>query len=147
MMWYSGRSGQIADNVVQDTTGCIGLAQSTDGLVWERLAGDEVGGACLAPNDESWWCFDTMHVGVGDVHVFSSRMVQHNAGLYWMYFFGGDANEAEEGKGLGAAMSIGLALSNDGVHWGRLEGDYASGAILEQRHVNTAPSLSVISCL
>ena len=44
-------------------------------------------------------------------------------------------------------MSIGLALSNDGVHWGRLEGDYASGAILEQRHVNTAPSLSVISCL
>lgn len=133
MMWYSGRSGQIANEVVQETTGCIGLAQSNDGVVWERLAGDETGGSCLAPNDESWWCFDTMHVGVGDVHVFSSRMVQHNAGLYWMYFFGGDANEVEEGEGLGAAMSIGLALSNDGVHWGRVEGDYSSGAILEPR--------------
>ncbi len=134
MMWYSGRSGQITDGVAPDlTTGCVGFAQSKDGLVWERLAGDEAGGSCLAPNDESWWCFDTMHVGVGDVHVLSSKVVQNNQGLYWMYFFGGDANEAETGEGVGAVMSIGVALSNDGVHWGRMEGEHPSGAVLEPR--------------
>lgn len=133
MMWYSGRPEGFRPGVMPIATGCIGLAQSKDGIVWERLAGDELGGACLAPNDESWWCFDTSHVGVGDVHVYSSRMVQNNAGLYWMYFFGGDLNEAEAmpQAGVGAAMSIGVALSNDGVHWGRIEGEHSSGAVLE----------------
>jgi len=135
MMWYSGRSESFAEGVVPIATGCVGLAQSKDGIVWEKLAGDEPGGACLGPNDESWWGFDTSHVGVGDVHVFSSRVVQNNAGLYWMYFFGGDKEENALAPGgtVGAAMSIGVALSNDGVHWGRVEGEHSSGAVLEPR--------------
>jgi hypothetical protein len=48
-----------------------------------------------------------------------------------MYFFGGDANEVEGGGGVGEAMSIGVALSNDGLHWGRVEGEHSSGAVLE----------------
>ena len=48
-----------------------------------------------------------------------------------MYFFGGDANEVEGGGGVGEAMSIGVALSNDGIHWGRVEGEHSSGAVLE----------------
>ena len=28
-------------------------------------------------------------------------------------------------------MSIGVALSNDGIHWGRVEGEHSSGAVLE----------------
>jgi len=30
-------------------------------------------------------------------------------------------------------MSIGVALSNDGVHWGRVEGEHPSGALLVLR--------------
>lgn len=105
--------------------------------MWERLAGDEPGGSCLAPNVEARWGFDTTHVGVGDVHPFS-RMVQNNAGLYWMYYFGGDANVPPEGSPapanvVGTAMSIGVAVSNDGVHWKRVEGDHSSGAVLEPK--------------
>ncbi len=137
MMWYSARSdGFGADqNLVSTPTGRVGLAQSTDGIVWERLAGDESAGSCLAPNDESWWAFDTTHVGVGDVHVRSSDMVQNSMGLYWMYYFGGNAEEQPQPGGAppttGGTMSIGLCLSNDGVHWGRVEGEHPSGALLE----------------
>ena len=86
MMWYSGRSGQIEADAPTSYglggSGCVGHAISKDGLVWERLAGDEVGGSCFGPNDESWWCFDTKHVSVGDVNVLSSQVVQNNMGLY-----------------------------------------------------------------
>ena len=86
MMWYSGRSGQIEADAPTSYglrgSGCVGHAISKDGLVWERLAGDEVGGSCLGPNEESWWCFDTKHVSVGDVNVLSSQIVQNNMGLY-----------------------------------------------------------------
>ena len=86
MMWYSGRSGQIEADAPTSYglggSGCVGHAISKDGLVWERLAGDEVGGSCLGPNEESWWCFDTKHVSVGDVNVLSSKVVQNNMGLY-----------------------------------------------------------------
>ena len=34
-----------------------------------------------------------------------------------MYFFGGDATEVEGGGAVSEAMSIGVALSNDGLHW------------------------------
>ena len=84
MLWYSGRSASFDSDVVPLATGAVGLAQSTDGVVWERLAGDEAGGACLVPNEDAWWGFDTSHVGVGDVHVMSSRVIQNGLGLYWM---------------------------------------------------------------
>jgi len=136
MMWYSARAPKWEEGVIPIATGCVGVAQSTDGLKWERLAGDERAGSCFAPN-EDWWGFDTTHVGVGDVHVMSNNIVQNNMGLYWMYYFGGDANEgslsADGPAVLGAEMAIGVALSNDGVHWGRLEGEHPSGAILEPR--------------
>lgn len=135
-MWYSGRPEGFREDAVPIATGCVGLAQSKDGIVWERLAGDEPGGSCLAPNDESPWAFDTTHVGVGDVHL--PERVQSKAGPYRMYYFGGDANEPPQGSPapagiVGTAMSIGVALSNDGVHWERVEGSYASGAVLEPK--------------
>lgn len=65
MLWYSARSTGFDSGVVPLATGAVGLAQSSDGVHWERLAGDEAGGACFAPNAEEWWGFDTTHVGVG----------------------------------------------------------------------------------
>jgi len=135
MLWYSGRSASFDSDVVPLATGAVGLAQSTDGVVWERLAGDEAGGACLVPNEDEWWGFDTSHVGVGDVHVMSSRVIQNGLGLYWMFYFGGDGEELANAPAgaptRGGRMSIGVALSNDGVHWGRVEGEHPSGAALE----------------
>lgn len=37
----------------------------------------------------------------------------------------------------GGRMSVGVALSNDGVHWGRIEGEHSSGAALEPREGET----------
>jgi hypothetical protein len=67
MLWYSARSASFNAGVVPLATGAVGLAQSADGVNWERLAGDEAGGACLTPNAEEWWGFDTTHVGVGEM--------------------------------------------------------------------------------
>ena len=135
MMWYTARPSDLTPGVMPVATGAIGLAQSTDGITWERLAGDGPAGECFGPNDEDWWTFDTTHVGLGDVHVMSNQVVKNSLGLYWMYYFGGDANDYEMTPGappvVGAATSIGVALSNDGVHWGRVEGEHSSGAVLE----------------
>ena len=137
-MWYSGKNRQIQNQPdFELASGAIGVATSNDGIKWEPLAGDETAGAVLAPNDD-WWAFDTLHVGVGDVHVMSNQVVKNSMGLYWMYYFGGDESEPTLGGSNGTAppgsrMCIGVALSNDGIHWGRVEGEYASGAILEPR--------------
>jgi len=42
MLWYSARGADFDPEVVPLATGAVGLAQSKDGLNWERLAGDEV---------------------------------------------------------------------------------------------------------
>jgi len=48
----------------------------------------QVGGACLAPNSEEWWGFDTTHVAVGDVHVMSSRVIQVHVYIYiYVYIY------------------------------------------------------------
>eukprot|EP00965_Chrysotila_dentata_P198554 6178866-Pleurochrysis_carterae.AAC.2 len=58
-----------------------------------------------------------------------------------MFYFGGDGNEVSLSESapptVGANMRIGLALSNDGVHWGRVEGEHSSGAVLEPQQGQT----------
>eukprot|EP00962_Isochrysis_galbana_P005293 scaffold1442_cov109-Isochrysis_galbana.AAC.3 len=69
----------------------------------------------------------------------SSRVIQNGLGLYWMFYFGGDHDTTGGGPAMlrGGRMSIGVALSNDGVHWGRIEGEHSSGAALEPREGET----------
>lgn len=73
VMWYHGRSVTFdADGKLPPlSTGRIGRATSRNGLVWER---NEIGsesedhpGVSLGLNNESWWGFDTAHVGLGQV--------------------------------------------------------------------------------
>ena len=38
LMWYAGRPNGFPDDVVPIGTGYIGVAESVDGLVWEKIA-------------------------------------------------------------------------------------------------------------
>jgi hypothetical protein len=55
-----------------------------------------------------------------------------------MYYFGGNyeavslAPHSTNDKTIkGMRMRIGLALSQDGIHWSRVEGEYPTGAIVD----------------
>jgi hypothetical protein len=110
----------------------------------------------LGPNPDDWWWHDTAHVSVSDVQILSSGGVAAGAGVYWMFYAGGcweagpppgglplpPAAAAEAAKGgeqggspaplEGLRTRAGLALSQDGVHWARVEGaDHPTGAVLD----------------
>lgn len=76
-MWYHGRSiveGEENVNLAPLSTGRIGLAFSRNGLHWERqsnnigtLTEESMAGVTFGKNTDSWWGFDTAHVGLGEV--------------------------------------------------------------------------------
>jgi len=73
IMWYHGRTMDFdSENKLPPlSTGRIGRATSRNGLHWERdevgSASEDVTGVALGLNKESWWGFDTAHVGLGQV--------------------------------------------------------------------------------
>lgn len=145
-MWYNGRDTEFDSKIVNLASGRIGLCESNNGLSWQRVGGEEALGSCFGPNPD-WWAFDTTHVGVGDVQILSSSRLKNSekdgSGVNFLFYFGGDAEEgaaaaaaagadggvAADGKG--ARMRIGVALSYDGTHWSRMEGDHHSGAVFD----------------
>jgi len=149
-MWYSGRDTNFDPEAIGISTGRVGLAESTDGITWERLAGDEELGSVLDFNTEEWWGYDTVHTMAGDVQIISTDKVRGSSavtggyGVNFMFVSGGDAEEVDmggvsfggktlpEGTSIkGLRMRIGLALSYDGIHWTRMEGDHETGAIFD----------------
>lgn len=151
VMWYHGRTQEMgADPSLPPlSTGRIGRATSRNGLHWIK---DEIGSASedrpdvsLGLNTEAWWGFDTAHVGLGNVLLpMSTPAVMTEGGVYLMYFMGGNKEETliadymdkavpesmQNAKIQGMRMKIGVAVSQDGITWGRVEGDDPSGAIL-----------------
>lgn len=145
-LWYHGRAG--GPHPPDLSEGCVGLATSSDGVQWRRGAatvellsggapareGTDVG-CSLVPN-EDWWTFDTLHVGLGDVQILSSANVALEGGIYWMFYTGGDFEElppsGEKGGDAvqGRRSRIGVALSQDGRNWARVEGPHHTGAVL-----------------
>jgi hypothetical protein len=75
IMWYHGRSqemeGDSTTSLPSLSTGRIGRAVSKNGLIWEKqLTGsfsEDAPDVNLGLNKESWWGFDTAHVGLGNV--------------------------------------------------------------------------------
>lgn len=136
VMWYGGRpkSWEGTPRAPPGTGyGLIGLALSSDGVTWERVKGPRTGGAILAPNNEEWWWFDTAAVILGDISLTHSERVRSEGGVYFAYYAGSDGGDVEiNGQNVsGARTSIGVALSKDGEWWTRVEGGFASGAVLE----------------
>ena len=153
IMWYHARDTSLndSDNSLPPlSTGRIGRATSRNGLIWER---DETGsydsdkeGVSLGLNTESWWGFDTAHIGLGQVLMpMVSPSIRSEGGVYVMYYMGGSHEETQIADYLdveksaqvpagatikGMKLKIGAAISQDGVTWGRIEGDDPSGACM-----------------
>jgi len=152
-MWYHGRNREMdADedlSLPPLSTGRIGRATSRNGLHWVKdekgSASEDATGVSLGLNTDSWWGFDTAHVGLGNVLLpMSTPAVLTDGGVYIMYFMGGSMEETPVGdyvdkqlpesmkdaKIKGMTMKIGVAISQDGVTWGRVEGDDHTGAVV-----------------
>ena len=136
-LWFQGRDSTAEDNLVNHSTGRIYYATSADGLSdWNIHPSNPI----LVPsNDEgNWWYFDSSHVGLGDIiqpgNGAQSKFVTQD-GMYFMYTFGGGQDVIELPKSnasvKGAKMEIGLAVSQDGIHWSRVEGPSPRGSYLE----------------
>ena len=103
VMWYHGRCQDLNHpdkNLPPLSTGRIGRATSRNGLVWTKCpigSGSETNsppGVSLGLNDESWWNFDTSHVGLGQVMLpMSTPAVLAEGGVYLMYYMGGTHEE------------------------------------------------------
>lgn len=150
VMWYHGRSLELdkENKLPPLSTGRVGRATSRNGLHWERSTegsvSEDVSGVSLGLNKESWWGFDTAHVGLGQVMLpMSTPAIMTEGGVYLMYYMGGSHEETSIGQYIekdipgmedktiaGMNMKIGVALSQDGISFGRVEGDDPSGAIM-----------------
>ncbi|XAR55970.1 hypothetical protein NMG60_11036235 [Bertholletia excelsa] len=125
-MWYHGRSneaGSSADN--------IGLAVSGNGVHWLRGTGEvrssgDVG--LVMGCRDSWWAFDTSGVRPSDLVVMSTPMY---SAVYWLFYTGEAEAESMISPETGRKMLPGVACSQDGRHWVRIEGDHHSGALLD----------------
>lgn len=149
-MWYYGRSN---GSPVGDS---IGLAVSSNGIHWERGKGtaksaSDVGLVMNCSND--WWAFDTEAIRPSEVVIMSSAKVRVNNSLYWLYYTGFSSEivdfsltnslkfnleNPEKRVFLDANYSHkilkslpGLAMSQDGRHWARIEGEHHSGALFD----------------
>jgi hypothetical protein len=126
-MWYYGRDVTF-DRMIGLQCGRCGLAESKDGVNWERVRGPLTMGAVFEPVPTTEDRFDNAHVGVSDIY--------YDNGLYWMWYFGGDQSILEfttfagTQKIKGIYMRPGCAISRDGLNWIRLEGTYR-GAFLD----------------
>ncbi|CAM9855152.1 unnamed protein product [Ectocarpus fasciculatus] len=151
VMWYHGQDtewNEEGEGVMDIGTGSrIGRAESTDGLTWRRTAGQMAMSSVLDKNTEQWWGFDTAHVGLGDVNLGASSRVATESSVYFMYYFGGDYEETDvqaefgltnpvvcgdsNAPPKGVRMRIGVALSQDGLNWCRVEGEHPTGACVD----------------
>jgi len=135
LLWFQARDSKIAEDVVKLPTGRILFATSKDGIKDWTLDEDS---PVMGPHKESgdWFYFDSEHVGLGDVirpgGAAQSKFAVQN-GIFLMYIFGG-RNEVTGAPSLpvkGFRMEIGVAVSQDGAHWSRVEGPNPFGSIIE----------------
>lgn len=146
-LWYSGcGASSRAKGGLCPSAGSVGVALSNDGVNWTRGRGKISGmrgpaglndaGEVLGPNGD-WWTFDTLCVSPGDVQVLSNSSVNTGVGVYWMFYSGSDHQEVkvphpvEDNHLSGFRMRPGLAMSQDGKHWARIEGDHYTGALFD----------------
>lgn len=152
--WYMWYRGNASENPDSDS---IGLAISSNGIHWERGKGpvkssDDVGLVLNCSKD--WWAFDTLSIRPSEVVIMSSPKVRASSAVYWLYYTGFSPEKVNFvdndsldfnlenperfhiGKFRGENGKIfkslpGLAISQDGRHWARIEGDHHSGALFD----------------
>ncbi|XWS69681.1 hypothetical protein CRYUN_Cryun04dG0199700 [Craigia yunnanensis] len=152
-MWYRGVSSGIPGS------DSIGLAVSNNGVHWERGKGAvkssaDVGLVMNCGND--WWAFDTESIRPGEVVIMSSAKVRASSAVYWLYYTGYSSEKVDiladssgfkvqnperfcvddtdsQSSRIGKIFRSlpGLAISQDGRHWARIEGEHHSGALFD----------------
>ncbi|KAH7515979.1 hypothetical protein FEM48_Zijuj10G0085800 [Ziziphus jujuba var. spinosa] len=149
-MWYYGKSDSNSNPGLDS----IGLAVSSNGIHWERGRGaiqssSDVGSVMNCGKD--WWAFDTLSIRPSEVVIMSSTKVRSSSAVYWLYYTGYTSEKTENfgnsleislenperfhndgGSGGKIFKSLpGLAISQDGRHWARIEGEHHSGALFD----------------
>ncbi|KAI6686408.1 hypothetical protein NL676_032321 [Syzygium grande] len=159
-MWYHGSSDQ------DPSSDAIGLAVSSNGIHWERGGGaaarsTDVAGLVLNCGKD-WWAFDTMSIRPSEVVIMSSYLVRASSAVYWLYYTGYSSENVEffddsleldvknperscSRKGEIFKSLPGLAMSQDGRHWARIEGEHHSGALFDVGSENEWDSLFISS--
>ncbi|KAF3324212.1 hypothetical protein FCM35_KLT11679 [Carex littledalei] len=115
LMWYG-------------TGSSIGLATSNNGIHWEETTGESI-----QPSPD-WWVFDNFRVVPSDVLIMSSDKLRFESAVYWMYYTGFTEEKVElplAGGGVVCKSLPGLAISQDGQHWARIEGEHHTGALFD----------------
>ena len=132
---------------------------SSDGVNWSRGSGAVEGvrgegrgadvGKVLSPNGD-WWWHDTCHLHVSDVQILANSAVG-GTGVYWCFYSGGNFEESEIPQSMlssvddeagqagtsrritreGVTLRPGLAMSQDGRNFARIEGDHHTGALFD----------------
>jgi len=115
----------------------VKISYSTNGIHWKAGKGayelsqseDSVRGAVLEPNTDSWWNFDTYSLCLGSVLTPTlTPTLRVEQGVHIMYYEGANFEDVQGVRG--ARGKIGIAISQDGESWGRVEGDDPTGAVL-----------------
>ncbi|XP_042502471.1 uncharacterized protein LOC122079808 [Macadamia integrifolia] len=135
-LWYHGSSnaGLSSDS--------IGLAVSSNGIHWERGAGpvkSSTDTGMVMNCSKDWWAFDTESVRPSEVVIMSSAKVRASSAVYWLYYTGFSSEKVEvsvsqqllEERHHVSRSLPGLAISQDGRHWARIEGEHHSGALFD----------------
>ncbi|KAL4604330.1 hypothetical protein ACB092_10G186300 [Castanea dentata] len=147
-MWYHGRSD------INNPSESIGLAVSSNGIHWDReeehVRSSEDAGLVMNCS-KNWWAFDTDSIRPSEMVILCS---QTYSAVYWLYYtgysseqvnlpgapsilqnperiHGGDKKDESHKIGKIFKSLPGLACSQDGRHWARIEGDHHSGALLD----------------
>ena len=144
LLWFHSRDKSLPENLVKGSSGRIYHADSEDGIIFTMHPSSPVLGPAKEQGD--WFYFDSEHVGLGDVLVpgkMAQSLIAIQEGVFFMYTFGGnaDAVKVDDQHIIGSKMEIGVAISQDGAHWSRVEGDSAYGSILEKGSVDEFDAL------
>ncbi|KAI3935730.1 hypothetical protein MKX01_032914 [Papaver californicum] len=129
-MWYHGISNYSNGDTVGLAERGTGVAQSSSDV------------CCVMNCSQDWWAFDTQSIRPSEIVVMSSSKVRVSSAVYWLYYTGFNSERLEvpgtpkirvenpdrNGKE-GAANDVfrslpGLAISQDGRHWARIEGSF-----------------------
>ncbi|CAA7401122.1 unnamed protein product [Spirodela intermedia] len=125
-LWYHG----CGDG---DGSGdCIGLATSANGMHWKRdetVDGESAG--LVVGRSGDWWAFDTAALRPAEVISMSSAKVSSPGAFYWLYYTGYIAEKVDMPATAALKSLPGLAISQDGCHWARIEGEHHTGALLD----------------
>ncbi|XP_050374098.1 uncharacterized protein LOC126791666 [Argentina anserina] len=145
-MWYHGRSSDQ-----NNSSNSIGLAVSSNGIHWTRGAehvmscGEDEG--LVMSCSKSWWAFDTKSMKPSEMVIMSSPMY---SAVYWLYYTGYSSEKVDCANypvgqyPVDSFKSLpGLACSQDGRNWARIEGDCHSGALLDVGSKNEWDSLFI----